>query len=196
MKRSSVAIHNIEAIIQIYKSHLPRACCDAICDAYERIEKIDNTGVNQDNLFKTERTGWEAHRDDVVRGVCCKIADIFADVRIQPLPKKFTGVDVNLFESWIAKSSDDSFVEPHCHDANNYGCSWAFVFYARLPNETTSLVFYDTLFGQQHRIDAREGDVLIFPSQLYHYTDDVCEGRTILSGNFVASMRDESLNNA
>jgi len=186
MKQFSLAKHEFPKTVCVYRGFLQQKYCDLIIDAYQRLEKIDNTGKNQDNLFDTNRTNWFAHDDPSVLEVAGQIFQAFGDGGV------FDRIDctkakVYLHHSWIAESQAKAFVEPHHHGLNFYGCSWSFVFYAKIPNKKSSLVFQDKVHGKNEVI-VREGDFLIFPSDFIHYSDDTCEGRMIYSGNFDTSL--------
>tara|TARA_S200002703_G_scaffold108638_1_gene94455 strand:+ start:871 stop:1446 length:576 start_codon:yes stop_codon:yes gene_type:complete len=186
MKKTFLATHQLPMIKTIYKGFLSEKYCDDIVTAYKNTDKIDNTGLNQDNLFDTERTNWLAHNDPTVKNVAGEIFRMFGDsVTFDSF--ECTKANVNLIESWIAESQENAFVEPHHHGLNFYGCCWSFVFYAKIPKEKSSLVFLDKMHGK-HEILVRQGDFLVFPSDCVHYTEDTCVGRTIYSGNFEVAL--------
>ena len=194
MIHKTLASHRIENIRHIYQGRLSSYCCDAVAQAYDDAEKIDNTGKNQDNLYKTERTGWRMHEDKRVFNIMQQITDMFGKMVCNEIPSYFEGVGINLFECWIARSQDGSLVEPHNHGSNLNLTQWSVVFYANIPSETTSLVFFDSYIGKKIQLDVREGDFIIFPSDILHYTTDTCEGRMILSGNLSMSLREDLSN--
>jgi hypothetical protein len=187
MKLFSLAKHEFPKTVSIYRGFLPSRYCEDIIQAYKKLKKIDNTGDNQDNLFNTERTDWFAHNDPVVKDVAGQIFLAFGKGCVFDEIES-NKADLNLTNSWIAESKSGAFVEPHHHGLNFYNCSWSFVFYAKIPNGISSLVFQDKICGK-HEILVKEGDFLLFPSDFVHYTDDTCEGRTIYSGNFNLSLR-------
>ena len=191
MINTTLATHSLETMRQIYEGSLSRKYCEQIVEAYKDLEKIDNTGNNQDNLFRTERTGWRAHEDNRIVEVASQLIEPFAKTTGDVLPVYFKSVKVNLFESWIARSKDGAFVEPHNHGRNNTGTQWSYVFYADIPNGESSIVFFDSIIGRKIKVPVKTGDYLIFPSDLMHYTTDTCEGRMILSGNFAVSLDEE-----
>lgn len=186
MIREILATHIIPKSTTVYRGFLEKKFCADIVSSYERLKKINNTGLRRDNLLNTERTDWNSHTDDVVNLVASEIVKGFG-VMASYSRSEFGEIKFELTESWIAESQKDALVEPHDHGDNFYGINWSFVFYARLPEEKTSLVFFDPTHGKTS-VSLSEGDFLIFPSDLFHYTDDICEGRLIYSGNFFVKL--------
>lgn len=182
MKLSALPQYTVNTQTKIYGGFLGQRFCDQVIEAFDRLDKIDNTGLSQDNLFDTERTSWTAHHDDEVKNVCSQMFETFLTFGRLSC-RNNEQMEIDLFESWIAKSNKDAFVEPHHHYQNLHGCSWSFVFYACIPSGQSELVFLGNEY-EKKSILVRQGDFLIFPSDLPHYSEDTCEGRIILSGNF------------
>ena len=186
MYTASIPTHLINAEVSVFQDFLSRDYCDIILSAYNDIEKIDNTGPERDNLFDTERTNWRAHHHLGVQNVCHAISEKFVSVFRRGFHAPgLKSLNLNVFESWIGVSGNNAFVEPHDH--GSCPLVWAFVFYAKIPNKTSSLRFIHR--SKDHvEVGVREGDVLFFPSNLMHYSTDTVPGRTIFSGNFTVSL--------
>ena len=100
------------------------------------------------------------------------------------------------FNAWVAHYKNESFVEPHCHTPypGFYSCS----LYLSTGGKDTSLSFLSDeapSFNQNKiKIPCKEGDMLIFPSDLVHYTNDTFDERIILSANVYAGYSPNVLN--
>lgn len=186
MYSMSTPTHLLNAEVSVFQDFLSRDCSDIILSAYEDIEKINNTGPHRDNLFDTERTDWKAHNHSGVQNVWQSVSEKFSFLfRREMYPSGLESVSMNLHESWIGVSGEDAFIEPHNH--GRCPLIWSFVFYAKIPNKTSSLRFISR--DTDHvKVNVREGDVLFFPSNLTHYSNDTFSGRTIFSGNFTVSL--------
>lgn len=187
MHATSIPYHSLKTQTNIFHTFLPSSLCNEIVLSYSETEKIDNTGRNQDNLYNTDRTDWQVHKHPraglVAQEVCKAFSSVF---HTNYDAEGIDNVSIDLFESWIASSRQQAAVEPHCHTLNPF--IWSFVFYAKVPNEVTSLRFFCKALDHL-QVDVREGDLLFFPSTLEHYSNDTVEGRTIYSGNFTVSVK-------
>jgi|13_taG_2_1085334.scaffolds.fasta_scaffold00227_19 hypothetical protein len=186
MQSTSISKHSFKTRASIFHDSLGQEHCDLVLSAYSESQKIDNTGPKRDNLLNTERTGWDIHKNplanSVWKEVSYRFSQLFHDDMFHP---GLEFVELNVFESWIGVSQENAVVEPHHHGACPF--SWSFVFYAKIPNLHSSLNFVD--FSYDHlKIKVREGDVLWFPSNIGHYSNDTAPGRTVFSGNFSVSM--------
>lgn len=178
----STSLHYFNARVPIFHDFLEGGVSDMVVSAYNHSDKIDNTGNSRDNLFDTERTNWKAHRSPEVKVIWNKIAGKFNSAFSHHLSAPFVDtVELDLFESWIANSGSDAFVEPHSHGPCPF--IWSFVFYARIPSKASSLNFI-SVESDHIRVDVREGDLLFFPSNIGHYSNHTESNRTIFSGNF------------
>jgi ectoine hydroxylase-related dioxygenase (phytanoyl-CoA dioxygenase family) len=77
-------------------------------------------------------------------------------------------------------------VQPHTHvDGDMFTNEYSLSAYLNLPQEKSSLTFLTNRGDTTNFcVEVRKGDVLIFPSNLCHYSNDCHEGRIILSSNF------------
>ena len=185
MRPPSISEHFVNTKLSIYHDHLDREHCELILKAYNDLEKIDNSGLSGDNLVNTERTSWFAHSEsqDAAK-VWSAISQRFfwiVNGNMGLDSPYINSVKMNLHESWIAVSSEDAFVRPHIHTP----CPllWSFVFYAKIPNYKSCLEFKNSEMSTMP-INVREGDFLIFPSNILHGSNDTVAGRTVFSGNF------------
>ena len=183
MISESISKHSLIAPVNFYQTFLSSDDCESISSAYKDESKIDNMGQSQDNLYNTERTGWFAHRNPTTALIWEKIAQKFSVCYEEEMQHDWIdSVELDLFESWIAESQDGAIVEPHIHGNSSF--VWSFVFYAKIPNEKSSLNFM--AFGSKTiKVFVKEGDLLLFPSNVAHFSTDTIKGRMIYSGNFL-----------
>ena len=179
----SVATHKIATVSNIYHSNLGKKSCDKIINGLRRLDLEFNEGVQQDNLHKTTRTDWYAHNDDEVRSVLESIMRLLGHSMMQGTERPYM-LNFDCLCSWITLSREGAIVEPHYH--NPFELGWSFAFYAKIPSGSTSLTFFDGTVHIKSRAVCREGDILMFPSSLYHYTTDTEVNRIVYSGNLLA----------
>ena len=148
----------------ILKTSIDKKLCQDIIEVTK-----DKLGEDiSDNLADVNRTIWELHTDE----------------------------DAATFNAWVAHYKNESFVEPHCHTPypGFYSCS----LYLSTGGKDTSLSFLSDeapSFNQNKlKIPCKEGDMLIFPSDLVHYTNDTFDERIILSANVYAGYSPNVLN--
>ncbi len=182
MYQTSISTHRFVTNLSVYHSFLSDDCCKLIQAAYDESEKINNSGYGKDNLINTERTDWHAHKNEKAFQVWKSIVDVFNDAFFRDMTGgRSIHLGAFLHESWIAVSTENSFVAPHDHGACPF--MWSFSFYAKIPNKQSSINFGGA--GSDNiKIPVREGDLLLFPSHLQHYSNDTVPERTIFSGNF------------
>lgn len=148
-----------------------------------------------DNLLNTERTDWKYHHNPKFRPYYNIILRELYEC-MEAYSKQYGGGNVDgrmennhiktsimMIDSWFAKSRKNAFVEPHNH-GHGYGF-FSFACYLKLPSLKSSLKFSNSDLTWRQNLSVREGDVVVFPSHLPHWTADVEEGRSIYSGNFV-----------
>jgi len=144
------------------------------------------------NLIETKRTDWFYHEnekfkpfyDNVIKKVLFDGMENFAI----PNPCYRDALDdvtysIETTNCWFAKSTEKSHVYPHIH-GNSYGF-FSYSCYLKLPSSRTSLTFSSKSLLLRETIEVKEGDILIFPSDLIHWTNDIENERSILSGNFI-----------
>lgn len=146
-----------------------------------------------DNLILTERTDWEYHKNEKFKEYYEKIilkelksgmrsiTNQYADPNIGGMDAD-TYFDIKMINMWFAKFKDGGYTRPHNHFCS-FG-SYAFSCYLKLPSSRSSITFCNSLKSQILNVEVREGDILIFPGHLQHWSFDVEENRSLLSGNF------------
>ena len=181
----------------ILKTSIDKKTCEELIEATK--DKLDED--IQDNLINVRRTIWELHTDEDTSSVVSKIMD-HANLCIRtrlnyPHPNqnqppffdnKMFFYSFATFNAWVAHYKNESFVEPHCHI--EYPNFWSCALYLSTGGDETSLSFLSDeapSFNQNKmKIPCKEGDMLIFPSNLIHYTNDTFDKRIIMSANMYA----------
>ena len=181
----------------ILKTSIDKKTCEELIEATK--DKLDED--IQDNLSNVRRTIWELHTDEDTSSVVSKIMDhVNFCIRTRlnyPHPNqnqppffdnKMFFYSFATFNAWVAHYKIESFVEPHCHIEypNYYSCA----LYLSTGGDETSLSFLSDeapSFNQNKmKIPCKEGDMLIFPSNLIHYTNDTFDKRIVMSANMYA----------
>ena len=181
----------------ILKKSIDKKTCEELIEATK--DKLDED--IQDNLSNVRRTIWELHTDEDTSSVVSKIMDhVNFCIRTRlnyPHPNqnqppffdnKMFFYSFATFNAWVAHYKNESFVEPHCHIEypNYYSCA----LYLSTGGDETSLSFLSDeapSFNQNKmKIPCKEGDMLIFPSNLIHYTNDTFDKRIVMSANMYA----------
>ena len=181
----------------ILKTSIDKKTCEELIEATK--DKLDED--IQDNLNNVRRTIWELHTDEDTSSVVSKIMDhVNFCIRTRlnyPHPNqnqppffdnKMFFYSFATFNAWVAHYKNESFVEPHCHIEypNYYSCA----LYLSTGGDETSLSFLSDeapSFNQNKmKIPCKEGDMLIFPSNLIHYTNDTFDKRIVMSANMYA----------
>ena len=189
----------------ILKTSIEKKTCEELVEATKDMLDEDI----EDNLSNVRRTIWELHTEDSVAPIIHKIMDhanFCIRTRLnyphpnQNQPPFFDNSMFHYvfatFNSWVAHYKDKSFVEPHRHIEypNYYSCA----LYLSTGGEETSLSFLSDeapSFNQNKlKIPCKEGDMLIFPSNLIHYTNDTFDKRIVMSANMYAGFCPNFLN--
>ena len=189
----------------ILKTSIDKKLCQDIIEVTK-----DKLGEDiSDNLADVNRTIWELHTDEDAAPYVSKVTDHMnycVRTRLnyphpnQNQPSFFDNrmfyYSFATFNAWVAHYKNESFVEPHCHTPypGFYSCS----LYLSTGGKDTSLSFLSDeapSFNQNKmKIPCKEGDMLIFPSNLVHYTNDTFDERIILSANVYAGYSPNVLN--
>jgi len=189
----------------ILKTSIDKKLCQDIIEVTK-----DKLGEDiSDNLADVNRTIWELHTDEDAAPYVAKVTDHMnycVRTRLnyphpnQNQPSFFDNrmfyYSFATFNAWVAHYKNESFVEPHCHTPypGFYSCS----LYLSTGGKDTSLSFLSDeapSFNQNKlKIPCKEGDMLIFPSNLVHYTNDTFDERIILSANVYAGYSPNVLN--
>ena len=181
----------------IMKTTLDKELCNTLIElAGQKLE----TGI-VDNLEGVRRTGWHLQLDKDIapylQRVSAKVEHCISTRlnyphfnKRKPASMKRNGMQfvVAMYNAWISFYKDNSFVHPHCHaEAPNF---YSIAAYLSTGDSDTSLNFM-TDESPSHginrpRVVCKQGDLVIFPSNLYHYTNDTSDERIVLSGNYYA----------
>ena len=114
-------------------------------------------------------TGWKTNDE---------LFDIIKDFANYNLKLNFDADDVMCSECWGVLYSDGDFIEYHNHEPSVY----SFVYFVNVPENSSQLIF-DT---SGHVVKPEEGKMVIFDSKLNHHVPkNYCDGRSVVSGNFV-----------
>lgn len=152
------------------------------------------------SLDDTDRTGWHLQMEEGFVETGEKIGHFLHRLNMsflldQPNTRSLgasrveKGAVTELYNLWVAWYNDKSFVRPHNHSGLDiFGGAMSFVAYLEAPPEGTSLTFTSEHVSEFYAIKVRQNDVLIFPSDITHYSNDTSDGRTVVSGNFLFRM--------
>lgn len=175
----------------------------------ERLELLDRIKLKErnkkkefiteeisDNLIDQERSDWHIHQQpefaDYFQNVLYPRLDEIAQQMIS-YPSKDHGLH-NLFEhtlrihdSWFARNKN-GYTQPHNHGNHLYGLS--FVCYLELPSKETSITFNNHSHDYILPVYVKEGDMIVFPSNLIHWAFGLEEGRSFISGNMFMLMKE------
>jgi hypothetical protein len=172
----------IPSITNIFKTNVGSEYAEILVDVYEKADTSYNEEGVKDNLIKTDRTGWLVHLEypelhPVLDVFCTRLHKAMT----QHAPSDRFDTNIDLRDSWIARSKSGAVVDPHHHGL--LPSSWSFCYYAKIPSGKSSITFMDNNLSQKITVHVQEGDLIWFPSHLTHYTVDTEEGRMIYSGN-------------
>lgn len=173
----------------IYTVNLGKDFCDELESmAPDLLERYPFEGV--DNLGDTQRTDWDLHKRQCMYHYFSIIADKLGRIFLPETLLGNTGFLTawSFDDAWIALSNDNSFVHPHSHSKlpNHYSIS--VYLNTGKGKESTNLYFMDSWTGHRVKATARRGDMIVFPADLMHYTNDTSEGRMILSANMMLNL--------
>jgi len=195
LKKQLFSLVELPCSLPLIKGSISQALCDELEEAAKPfVENVDC------NLINTKRTGWKVFQQESFGRVFQKFTDritatIISFGQLHPPLKMNPGDDFNVSceyrEAWVAWYSSDSFVQPHSHGAGClFSSEYSLSTYLKVPDEYTELTFFDTVHGNPvyTKVEVKQGDFLIFPSSLSHYSNDCKEGRVILSGNFTVTV--------
>lgn len=181
--------------IKVIKATISKDICQSILDFAESYREQHVV----DNLYKVDRTDWQLHEkegfSELLKPVIDTIAgcskDIVYPTYIDSRPPLHT-CRMNFYDTWVAWFNGESATLPHIHKPifNHFGYS----LYLRLPNGKSSLGFSQC--DDRKLVDVYEGDMLIFPGYLPHWSFDMSDGRALLAGNFEVTDIQEGIVNA
>ena len=172
-------------------------------DFCEKLIELGKTKINTeivDNLEGVYRTGWDLQSDPDFESHLSYMAEVFIHCieRQSNYPHFRKGVHksleaqgfqlaLSMLDMWIGYYDSNSFVHPHNHGQlpNFWSCS---AYLTTGEKSETSLSFMSDELPQNAvttlKINVKSGDVLIFPSKLFHYTNDCSGGRVVMASNF------------
>ena len=181
----------------IMKSTLSKELCNALIELAE--QKLETDIV--DNLEGVRRTGWDLQKDKDVapylQSVTSKVEHCISTRlnyphfnKSRPDSMRRNGMQfvIAMYNAWIGFYKNNSFVHPHCHEQPpNF---YSIAAYLSTGDSDTSLNLMtdeSPSYGiNRPRVVCKQGDLVIFPSSLYHYTNDTSDERIVLSGNYYA----------
>lgn len=185
--------------LQMTQNVIKFAIDEELCDAlHEAAEKWIDPSIDC-NLQNTRRTIWNLHTREKFIPVFELFVKRLIEVVTQNLQKEENSLTykINFVDCWVAWYSSDSFVQPHSHsgaDSCNLLGAKSVSAYLSVPNGQTSLTFFNDRGSRNQEVTVKKGEVLLFPSDLVHYTNDCSEGRIILSANFTVDRNYEVQN--
>ena len=181
----------------IMKSTLSKELCNTLIELAE--QKLETDIV--DNLEGVRRTGWDLQKDKDVapylQSVTSKVEHCISTRlnyphfnKSRPDSMRRNGMQfvIAMYNAWIGFYKNNSFVHPRCHEQPpNF---YSIAAYLSTGDSDTSLNFMtdeSPSYGiNRPRVVCKQGDLVIFPSSLYHYTNDTSDERIVLSGNYYA----------
>jgi hypothetical protein len=181
----------------IMKTTLDKELCNTLIELAE--QKLETDIV--DNLEGVRRTGWDLQKDKDVapylQSVTSKVEHCISTRlnyphfnKSRPDSMRRNGMQfvIAMYNAWIGFYKNNSFVHPHCHEQPpNF---YSIAAYLSTGDSDTSLNFMtdeSPSYGiNRPRVVCKQGDLVIFPSSLYHYTNDTSDERIVLSGNYYA----------
>jgi hypothetical protein len=197
MIRLDIAEHNIMSWETIRRLSVDKNICEKIVAAYPKIDEKWNRGAAQDNLKNTDRTIWGAQSHpalaDVMPIVAEKIWDTFDCSMRKHGTVQLERIDVHIIDTWIAKSLEGAFVEPHNHAGAHIGNAFSYCLYVNLPSGKSSISFFEPVTNQKVGVEVREGDLLVWRSHLHHFTTDTEPDRMVMAGNCIVNWMPEGL---
>jgi hypothetical protein len=194
--RKSLLNTKIVEDVLIVKTFLTEKERIEILNCIENDSSIELSKNISDNLLNTDRTNWDYHKnknfkkiyDGMIYGILHDAMELFV-LRDLHSYDALSYIKYGIFttDCWFAKSNNNSIVQPHVH-GSLFGL-FSFSCYLKLPSSRTSLSFSNKHNNVGVDVEIKEGDILIFPSHITHWTTDVEEGRSILAGNLVLTIQ-------
>ena len=127
---------------------------------------------NKPSSVRAKMTGWRLSDSSF---------DVVIDFALKFLHRDFlvsSHENLTCSECWGIVCNKGDSIERHNHNPADY----SFVYYVNAPRGSSNLVF-DT---SGYKIKPKEGKLVIFDSKLYHHVPkNKCDGRVLISGNFV-----------
>jgi len=197
VKERRVSLIPFPNIIPIAKTFFDSQENENILSFFEKAHSCNiDWAVNHgdSDLHLMERTEWDLYdnvnfKNSFKHIIEKRIFDAMVDVSSFPRPSKFMrfipDYKVQMYNIWFARCKSGGYTDPH-HHGLSLGC-YSFVHYLKLPSKVTSLTFSNSDSSIKDRMILREGDMIVFPSNLLHWTFETEDDRCLLAGNFVWS---------
>lgn len=186
LPRTELSHVKIRRGVDLVKTTLSPTYCQSVIKDCEKNLKgtLSQKGFNVKNLtgaYKSET--WQLHMEEWF----LKHRDILLQ-RLCDMIKSRVGTEdffsIHMIESWYAKYTDESIVAPHSH--NIFHGHWSFCWYLGTAPEGTLLYFMDGSESFPHRFFP--GNLILFPGDLMHWSNDTSKDRKIISGNFLLTV--------
>lgn len=169
--------------IKVTKSKITKDLCQQIIEFAEPYKQSDI----RDNLENVERTGWDLHTKDGANSVLQPVFDKIVTCSSEIVCPAYSSHDVPLhavefsfYDVWVCWFNKNSATLPHTH--HSFVTHYGFSLYLKLPTGRSSIGFNQC--STKRSVEVHEGDLIIFPSYIPHWSFDMSDGRTLLSGNF------------
>ena len=107
--------------------------------------------------------------------ICGKYIDVIIEWA-KTLTPPVKGMIPRIIDAWYARYDYGNHALVH-----NHGDIYAsFVYYVKTPEGSSPIIFPD----ENETVEAREGNILIFPGHVNHYVPkNKCDGRVVVAGN-------------
>ena len=149
---------------------------DLIIEQHSDYEKL-----NSNLLKESEGVIYDWSDITYVRGkmsewhICGKYIDVIKEWAKTLIPP-VKGMIPRIIDAWYARYDYGNHALVH-----NHGDIYAsFVYYVKTPEGSSPIVFPD----ENETVEAREGNILIFPGHVNHYVPkNKCDGRVVVAGD-------------
>ena len=141
----------------------------------------DYENLNQKLLKESEGVIYDWSDITYIKGkmsewhICVKYIDLIKEWA-KTLTPPVKGMIPRIIDAWYAIYDYNNHALMH-----NHGDMYAsFVYYVKTPEGSSPIVFPD----ENETVEAREGNILIFPGHVNHYVPkNKCDGRVVVAGN-------------
>jgi hypothetical protein len=197
VKERRISTLSFPNIIPLAKTFFDHKETQSILNFFEDGSNYDSewaVNYGDSDLHLMERTEWDLYdnidfKNSFKKIIENRLYDAMMDVSCFPRPSKFMrfvpNYKVQMYNIWFARCKKGGYTDPHNHGLS-LGC-YSFVYYLKLPSKVTSLTFSNSDSSIKDRMLLREGDMIVFPSNLLHWSFDTEDDRCLLAGNFVWS---------
>jgi len=187
-------IPSISTVVPIGRSFFDFKETDSIMKFFENSENYESSwAVDQgdSDLHLMERTDWNLYENNEFKTkfretIDNRIFEVTYKMSHFPLYNGHYNQlnhEIQVYNIWFARCKKGGYTDPHHHGAGSG--LYSFVYYLKVPSKETSLTFSNLEFFNKRRFIIREGDLLVFPSGLVHWSFDTEDDRCLIAGNFV-----------